>query len=312
MRLLADIGGTNARFALAEPDGMPVEERHLLVRDFAEPSDAIDAYLGDRKVTEAVIAVATPIERRRSPLHQQPLGVLDRGPAPPARTSSSWPSSTISWRRHWRCRTSPPMRSSRWAAVPACPAGRSACLGPGTGLGVSALIPSRGRLDRVPHRGRPCLVRARRMRASRRCSITCASASAMSPTSGCCPVRASSTSPRRWRRWTAGPAPPRSPEEVSDAAADEQCPSCREAVAHVQRHPRRRRGQSGAGLRRPGRRVRCRRHLPSARAPVRPRRLPTPVRRQGPHAPLCRADPDLARPAARYRPDRRCALPRAD
>lgn len=49
MRLLADIGGTNARFALAEPGGMPVEERHLLVRDFAEPSDAVDAYLGERK-----------------------------------------------------------------------------------------------------------------------------------------------------------------------------------------------------------------------------------------------------------------------
>ena len=62
MRLLADIGGTNARFALAEPGGMPVEERHLLVRDFAKPSDAIDAYLGDNRVTEAVIAVATPIE----------------------------------------------------------------------------------------------------------------------------------------------------------------------------------------------------------------------------------------------------------
>ena len=33
-RLIADIGGTNARFALAEPGGTPAEERHLLVRDF--------------------------------------------------------------------------------------------------------------------------------------------------------------------------------------------------------------------------------------------------------------------------------------
>ena len=36
-RLIADIGGTNARFALVEPDGAVRDERHLLVRDYPGP-----------------------------------------------------------------------------------------------------------------------------------------------------------------------------------------------------------------------------------------------------------------------------------
>src|SRR5687767_15119562 len=62
VRLIADIGGTNARFALAEPGGLPAEERTFLVRDFPDPALAIEAYLAGRRVAEAVIAVATPVE----------------------------------------------------------------------------------------------------------------------------------------------------------------------------------------------------------------------------------------------------------
>ena len=61
-RLIADIGGTNARFALVEGAGSVADERHLLVRDYPDPASAIEAYLGGRRVDEAVIAVATPVE----------------------------------------------------------------------------------------------------------------------------------------------------------------------------------------------------------------------------------------------------------
>jgi glucokinase len=61
-RLIADIGGTNARFALVDADGRPVEERKLLVRDFPGLVEAAATYLGGRRVAEAVIAVATPVE----------------------------------------------------------------------------------------------------------------------------------------------------------------------------------------------------------------------------------------------------------
>ena len=61
-RLIGDIGGTNARFALAEPDGSLRDERHLLVRDHPDLASAAETYLGERRVSEAVIAV-----RRRAP-----------------------------------------------------------------------------------------------------------------------------------------------------------------------------------------------------------------------------------------------------
>jgi glucokinase len=70
-RLIADVGGTNARFALSHHDGVhaPVldDERHLRVRDHAGLAEAAQAYLashpdGRPAIAEAVIAVATPVD----------------------------------------------------------------------------------------------------------------------------------------------------------------------------------------------------------------------------------------------------------
>ena len=61
-RLIGDIGGTNARFALAQPGGLPAEERTLQVAEHPGLVEAVRAYLGDRRVEEAVLAVATPVE----------------------------------------------------------------------------------------------------------------------------------------------------------------------------------------------------------------------------------------------------------
>jgi glucokinase len=68
-RLVADIGGTNARFALlSEGSEAPQHESTLQCADFADLGAAAAAYLasqGKPPVTEAAVAVATPITSDR-------------------------------------------------------------------------------------------------------------------------------------------------------------------------------------------------------------------------------------------------------
>jgi glucokinase len=66
--LLADIGGTNARFALADDGGIGAIE-HLRVAEFPSVTEAIATFLEHRaplgKVGAAVLAVAGPVENNR-------------------------------------------------------------------------------------------------------------------------------------------------------------------------------------------------------------------------------------------------------
>jgi glucokinase len=62
MRLVGDIGGTNARFAIAEPDRHPHDERKLPIARYAGLVEAVEDYLsGAPVVDEAVLAVAGPV-----------------------------------------------------------------------------------------------------------------------------------------------------------------------------------------------------------------------------------------------------------
>jgi glucokinase len=61
LRLIGDIGGTNARFALSESGEAPQDERKLSVAQHPGLIEAAQAYLGGRAVEEAVFAVATPV-----------------------------------------------------------------------------------------------------------------------------------------------------------------------------------------------------------------------------------------------------------
>jgi glucokinase len=63
-RLVADIGATNARFALIGADGKPYGEQILAVADYPNIVAAITAYLEgvmERRPTQAALAVAMPI-----------------------------------------------------------------------------------------------------------------------------------------------------------------------------------------------------------------------------------------------------------
>jgi glucokinase len=61
-RLVSDIGGTNARFALVDEHGWPTEEKILQTSDFPGVVDAANAYLAGRAVDGVVLVVAGPVE----------------------------------------------------------------------------------------------------------------------------------------------------------------------------------------------------------------------------------------------------------
>lgn len=145
MRLVADIGGTNARFGLLEPGASrPVRERVLACADFPGPAAAIRRYLaleGDPVVREAALAVAGPvtgdrvdfmnlawsfsIEATRLGLGLDRLVVINDFTA----LALALPQLDVHERRQVGGRAP-------------CPDTPIALLGSGTGLGVSGLIPS--------------------------------------------------------------------------------------------------------------------------------------------------------------------------
>lgn len=61
-RLVSDIGGTNARFALVDAHGWPEDEKTLQTSDFPGVVEAASAYLAGRKVDGVVLVVAGPVE----------------------------------------------------------------------------------------------------------------------------------------------------------------------------------------------------------------------------------------------------------
>ena len=152
MRLIADIGGTNARFALFTSEGGIDDVRVLPTADYDGPASAARAYLDGRAIEEAILAVATPVEADEVRLtncpwhfsikatgeeigaariaaindfvaqalalpHLQPGDVVKIGPGEPARERTM------------------------------------VAMGPGTGLGVAVLLPLAGGCVPLPTEG---------------------------------------------------------------------------------------------------------------------------------------------------------------
>ena len=64
LKLVADIGGTNARFALLDDERRPVEPVTLRCDDFPDLASAVIAFLGDQplsRLQSAAVAVATAV-----------------------------------------------------------------------------------------------------------------------------------------------------------------------------------------------------------------------------------------------------------
>lgn len=71
-RLVSDIGGTNARFALVGDDGWPEDEKNLKTKDFPGVAEAASAFLAGRSVDGVVLVVAGPVEDDRIALTNCP------------------------------------------------------------------------------------------------------------------------------------------------------------------------------------------------------------------------------------------------
>lgn len=152
IRLIADVGGTNARFALAEPGGVPSEERRMLVRDHAGLAEAALAYLADRKVEEAVIAVATPVESETIRFTNSPWcftrdGLKTRLGLARLEVINDFAAQALAMPHLAEGELEP------LGGGPAEPGRAVGVLGPGTGLGVSALVPAKQGWTVLPGEG---------------------------------------------------------------------------------------------------------------------------------------------------------------
>jgi len=145
--LIGDVGATNARFALAGVDGSMTTPRLYALNDFSSLADTIDAYLAEQttpvRPLDGVLAVASPVMGDRVAL-----------------TNHAWTFSTDELRRHLRFdrlriindfaanafaipHLSADDRVQVGSGEPAADA-PIGLIGPGTGLGVGALVRAPG------------------------------------------------------------------------------------------------------------------------------------------------------------------------
>lgn len=229
IRLIADVGGTNARFALAEPGGALQEERHLLVRDHAGLAEAALAYLAGRPVTEAVIAVATPVESEtirftnslwsfsRDTLRAR-LG-LDR-----LHVINDFAAQALAM-PHLAAAELEPLGGG-----PPEPGRAAGVLGPGTGLGVSALVPGPRGWTALPGEGghvsfAPGDARERALLATLSERFEHVSTERLLSGNGLLNIA------QGLARIDGTACGADSPKAVTDSARDATCPACVEAVA---------------------------------------------------------------------------------
>jgi glucokinase len=155
LRLIGDIGGTNARFAVAE-DGHCADMHHVAVKDHPTLQGALQAYLATlppaRRPRRAVLAIAGPVAGDAIHL-----------------TNSAWSFSITELRRALGLSALIIVNdfAATAFAVPFLPAselevvgpklptlqGPVGVIGPGTGLGVGALLPVDGRWVSLPGEG---------------------------------------------------------------------------------------------------------------------------------------------------------------
>ena len=228
-RLIGDIGGTNARFALVEEDGVVQDERYLLVRDYPDLAAAAGAYLADRRVEEAVIAVATPVETEEirftnSPWRFTLSGLKARLGVARLAVINDFVAQALAM---------PQLAGSELEAIGsgiALPGRAVGVLGAGTGLGVSALVPGKLGWTALPTEGghvsfAPGNEREDKVLAVLRARLGHVSNERLLSGQGLLNL-AQSLAAIDGRTTLAGTA-----EEVTEAARSGSCPACVEAVS---------------------------------------------------------------------------------
>jgi len=155
LRVIGDIGGTNARFAIAE-NGKYRELRHVAVSEYATLQEALSEYLhalpGGVRPTSVALAVAGPVSSGKVEL-----------------TNLNWSFSIAALQAELGLSQLVVINdfAATAIAVPYLPeahrynvgpapteaVGPLGIIGPGTGLGVSALVPYSGKWVLVPSEG---------------------------------------------------------------------------------------------------------------------------------------------------------------
>jgi len=146
--LIADIGGTNSRFALATTPGKdPVIVNRLQTKDFPDPETAIRTVLADMKdkPRSAIVCVAGPVVDKRAHLTNASWTI----DGPKLAKTFGFESGLLLNDFEAQALSLPALRPE-WLkqigeAAPALSAGPQVILGPGTGLGIGALLTIDGR-----------------------------------------------------------------------------------------------------------------------------------------------------------------------
>jgi glucokinase len=140
--LLADIGATNARFALLRRGGDIGPVRTLAVADYPKFTDAVAAFLAAEGVSPAgaVLAVAGPVERDRAVMTNCPW-VIDAAElrrllgVPAVRVINDFEATA------WSLSALEPDHVAAVGAGRAVAGAPMVVLGPGTGLGLASHVP---------------------------------------------------------------------------------------------------------------------------------------------------------------------------
>ncbi|HTQ33262.1 MAG TPA: glucokinase [Stellaceae bacterium] len=143
--LVGDIGGTNARFGLVSPDGELLHSRVLADADYPGIADAVDAYLGDRgglpRPRRGAIAIASPItgDEVRMTNHPWTFSISALGKRLGFSRLQVINDFTAQALALPHLKDGDKVKVGGGEAMGGYPIG---VLGPGSGLGVSGLIPS--------------------------------------------------------------------------------------------------------------------------------------------------------------------------
>jgi glucokinase len=152
--LVADIGGTNVRFALADPRGRLRAVRTFAVADFPGPAAAVRVYLAavEARPRRVAFAVASPVLGDRITLTNHPWSFSRRALKHALGVSElavindfqaiALALPCLSGRALQKVGGGVPVRDAPKAAI-----------GPGTGLGVAALVPCDGGWRALPTEG---------------------------------------------------------------------------------------------------------------------------------------------------------------